>query len=102
MTDMSDEEFREYLERNSDKVLEILNEEVSEGDGFKEPDGVRTKIKNAIKVRQNDQDGDPTTGEVADQLGEPRDKTEYWLEVMERDDHLESYEIGRTLCWRVK
>ena len=28
MTDMSDEEFREDLERNSDKVLEILNEEI--------------------------------------------------------------------------
>lgn len=59
------------------------------------------EVIDRIEDFQERKGGDPTTGEVADLIGEPRDETKALLQDMEARDMVESYPIGRTDNWRL-
>jgi len=85
------------------KMRDIAREEID--DAFLEeepiPDIDEDKIRDRMIEYHRDKDGDPTTGEVADIVGEPREDIRRKLQALKARGVMESYPIGRSEKWRI-
>jgi len=109
-----DEEFREAVHELTGEVLachchpkkchghiiaQYLDLYVETRDETEKKDMNRENIREAIEEKALRIDGDPTTGEVTDQLGEPREEVVPVLNQLEAEGLVKSYPIGRTNRW---
>jgi len=101
----------DHVERAIQKQADKLKEEVREltpidpdpeGSSEEDREEMYDKIRKGLRTLREEMDGDPTTGEVADKIGEPREDTEKLLREMEVEGLVSSYPIGRSKMWRLE
>lgn len=104
--EFADQVFLEAVQKSEDEIRRMIREELpdyltEESDKTALADVDESFVIQRIEFFQDEKGGDPTTGEVADLIGEPREETKALLQDMEARDMLESYPIGRTDNWRL-